>query len=106
MICTLHFDIYNQNGNLFDYKTTLRLKCIKWQLPLFLLVNAPNSIYLDVDFGFIFAYSSYAMLRAAMHNVWEMCITESAKFTFGIRLLTHPLLLLIFAISFLAFCLI
>lgn len=32
----LHFDIYNQNGNLFDYETTLRLECIKWQLPLFL----------------------------------------------------------------------
>lgn len=31
----LHFDIYNQNGNLFDYETTLRLECIKWQLPLF-----------------------------------------------------------------------
>lgn len=32
----LHFEIYNQNGNLFDYETTLRLECIKWQLPLFL----------------------------------------------------------------------
>lgn len=48
--CTLHFDVYNQNGNLFDYETTLRLECIKWQLPLFLLVNVLNSIYLMVWF--------------------------------------------------------
>lgn len=45
-ICTLQIDIYNQNGNLFGYETTLRLECIKWQLPLFLFVNVLNSIYL------------------------------------------------------------
>lgn len=84
----LHFDIYNQNGNLFDYETTLRLECIKWQLPLFLC-----SLMRWTQFIWGLIYVSYSILVLPCANVHIAIFTISFKL-----LLTFPLLLFDFCL--------
>lgn len=77
VLCTLQFDIYNQNGNLFGYETTLRLKCIKWQLPPFVIVLKLNlSVVFDLYETYVqkvFLYLLIAQVTQAYMLDINMC---------------------------------
>lgn len=95
LMCTLEFDIYHQNGNLFDYETTLRLECIKWQLPLFSLVHVPISIYLYayVNFGFVYLRRSINTNTRAL--IWDNVHVRVQRVHIWYFLLTFALILLL-----------